>query len=145
MIADRKKFLLGLGMMATFLVVLIIFFSPIFSGKNGLEFFDDLYNSISKGSAYYIPQLREGAQAFTGSTVEMALPLKGADHAKQTSFLLDKAGATTDLADNTLILAGDLGAILQSCLDDSDAMYRNDGSKLSARYGDDARKVLVVA
>ena len=37
MIANKKKFILGLAMMATFVVVLIIFFSPVFNGKKGLE------------------------------------------------------------------------------------------------------------
>ncbi len=142
MIADKKTFALGLVMMVTFVVVLVIFFSPVFNGKNGLEFFDDLYNSISKGSAYYIPQLRDDAQAFKGSTVEMTLPLKSNDHARRTSVLFEKAGATTDVADSTLNVTGDLGAILQNILEDSEAMYRNDGGKLSARYGYDERRVM---
>ncbi len=142
MIADMRKFILGLVMMVIFVVVLIIFFSPVFNGKNGLQFFDDLYNSISKGSAYYLPQLKEDAQAFTGSTVQMTLPLESADQARQTSLLFEKAGATTDVADNSVIVTSDLGAILQSILEDSEAMYLNDGEKLSARYGYDERRVM---
>ena len=142
MIADKKTFILGLVMMVTFVVVLVIFFSPVFNGKNGLEFFDDLYNSISKGSAYYIPQLRDDAQAFKGSTVEMTLPLKSNDHARRTSVLFEKAGATTDVTDSSLSVTGDLAAILQSILEDSEAMYRNDGGKLSDRYGYGERRVM---
>ena len=142
MISDKKKFISGLVMMAMFVVVLILFFSSVFNGKNGLEFFDDLYNSISKGSAYYIPQLREEAQALNGSTLEMTLSLKSAEQARQTSSLFEKAGATVDVVDTTVTVTGDLGTILQTCLDDSDAMYLNDGQKLSARYGYDERQVM---
>ena len=142
MIANKKKFILGLAMMATFIVVLIIFFSPVLNGKNGLEYLDDLYNSISKGSAYYIPKLREDVQPFAGSTVEMTLTLKSADQARQTSLLFEKAGALINVSDNTLKVSGDLGAILQSCLEDSDSMYLNDGRKLSDRYGYDERQVM---
>lgn len=142
MIANKKKFILGLAMMATFVVVLIIFFSPVFNGKNGLEYLDDLYNSISKGSAYYIPKLREDVQAYAGSTVEMALSLKSADQARQTALLFEKAGAMINVSDSKLKVSGDLGAILQSCLEDSDSMYLNDGQKLTARYGYDERQVM---
>jgi len=142
MIANKKKFILGLAMMATFIVVLIIFFSPAFNGKNGLEYLDDLYNSISKGSAYYIPKLREDVQPFAGSTVEMTLTLKSADQARQTSLLFEKAGALINVSDNNLKISGDLGAILQSCLEDSDSMYLNDGRKVSTRYGYDERQVM---
>jgi hypothetical protein len=142
MIANKKKFTLGLTMLATFMVVLIIFFSPVFNGKNGLQYLDELYNSISKGSAYYIPELREGVQAFSGSAVEMALTLKSAEQARQTALLFEKAGALINVSESTLKVSGDLGAILQSCLEDSDAMYLNDGLKLSTRYGYDERQVM---
>ena len=142
MIANKKKFILGLAMMVTFVVVLIIFFSPVFNGKNGLEYLDDLYNSISKGSAYYIPKLREDVQVYAGSTVEMTLSLKSADQARQTALLFEKAGAMINVSDSKLKVSGDLGAILQSCLEDSDSMYLNDGQKLSTRYGYDERQVM---
>ena len=54
MIAEKKTFTKGAIMMVIFIVVLITFFSPVFNGQNGLEYLDDLYNSISKGSAYYL-------------------------------------------------------------------------------------------
>jgi len=142
MIANKKKFMLGLTMLATFMVVLIIFFSPVFNGKNGLQYLDELYNSISKGSAYYIPELREDVQALSGSAVEMTLTLKSAEQARQTALLFEKAGALINVSESTLKVSGDLGAILQSCLEDSDAMYRNDGLKLSTRYGYDERQVM---
>jgi len=59
MIAYKKEFFGGLAMLVAFTVVLIIMFSPVFKGQNGLEYLDALYNSISKGSAYYIPKVKE--------------------------------------------------------------------------------------
>ena len=43
------------------------FSSPRFSEANGLDYLDSLYNSISKGSAYYIPKFKEEAKAFNGT------------------------------------------------------------------------------
>ncbi|UCG06957.1 MAG: hypothetical protein JSV83_24170 [Desulfobacterales bacterium] len=142
MIANKKKFFMGLGLMAAFVVVLIIFFSPVFYGQNGLEYLDDLYNSISKGSAYYIPKLKEEVQPLGGDKVEMTLKLKSVEQARQTSLLFQKAGALINLSETTLIVSGDLGRILLGCLDDADAMYVNDGRKVSDKYGYDERQVM---
>ena len=59
MIAKKKEFALGAGLLVSFFVILFIFFSPVFNGQNGLDYLDSLYNSISKGSVYYIPKLKE--------------------------------------------------------------------------------------
>lgn len=48
MIAIKSKFYSGLIMMALFTVVLVAIFMPLFNGKNGLEYLDNLYNSISR-------------------------------------------------------------------------------------------------
>ena len=54
-----KKKELGIGafLMATFIAVMIGIFLPLFDGGNALNYLDNLYNSISKGSAYYIPKV----------------------------------------------------------------------------------------
>jgi len=142
MIANKKKFFAGLGLMAAFGVVLVILFSPAFNGQNGLEYLDALYNSISKGSAYYIPKLKEEIQPFTGNLVDLTLSLNSEKQAQQTSILFQKNGATTKVASSTLKVSGDLAKILESCLEDADAMYTNDGQKVANKYGYDEKQVL---
>ncbi|MFO7560215.1 MAG: hypothetical protein R6X10_15385 [Desulfobacterales bacterium] len=142
MISDKKKFFMGAGLLLSFFVVFAIIFSPVFDGKNGLEFLDNLYNSISKGSAYYIPDLKDSSAAHNGKTVTVNLALKDADDAKQTSLLFLAAGATVDIHDSELKVSGDFGKILENCLDDADQMYLNQGEKLSDKYGYDEKKVL---
>ncbi len=66
MIEKKGEFFGGVGMMAGFIVVLIIIFMPVFNGQNGLDFLDSLYNSISKGSAYFIPKVKEEIESFQG-------------------------------------------------------------------------------
>ena len=46
MIAHKKEFYGGSGMLLAFVVVLIIIFSPILKGQNALQYLDALYNSI---------------------------------------------------------------------------------------------------
>ena len=123
MIANKKTFNLGLVMMVAFIVVLVIFFMPVFNGHNGLNYLDSLYNSISKGSAYYIPKLKEEVQPFAGKTVNVNLTMKSAEQAQQTALLFQKTGATAEASGEKLKVSGDMGQILSGCLEDSDAMY----------------------
>ncbi len=142
MISDKKKFFMGAGLLLSFFIVLAIFFSPVFDGQNGLEYLDNLYNSISKGSAYYIPDLKDSSAAHNGKMVTVNLALKDADEAKQTSLLFLAGGATVDIRGSELKVSGDFGKILENCLDDSDQMYLNQGEKLSGKYGYDEKRVL---
>jgi hypothetical protein len=46
----------GILLLVSFFVVLVMIFMPIFPGKvNGLDYMDNLFNMISKGSSYFIP------------------------------------------------------------------------------------------
>ncbi len=87
MIAHPKKFYGGLGMMAGFIVVLILIFSPILEGRNCLEYLDSLYNSISKGSANYIPDLRKELGGLSDVSVDVTLTMANALQARQTALL----------------------------------------------------------
>jgi hypothetical protein len=142
MMARKKEFVIGLAMMLAFFVVLVVMFSPVFNGKNALETLDDLYNSISKGSAYYIPAVREESRAFAGQSVAVTLELASEQQASQSASLFDQAGAETTISGSQLAISGDLGAILSSCLKDADAMYANQGGQVAARYGYEERQVL---
>lgn len=142
MIARKKEFSLGLGLLVAFFVVLFIFFSPVFNGHNGLDYLDNLYNSISKGSAYYIPKLKDDAKAFNGSAVEMSFAMASPAQAQQTAQLFMQAGAMVNVSEAKLKVSGDLGKILDNCLADADALYKNDGKGLTAKYGYNERQAL---
>ena len=135
MIANKKTFNIGLAMMVAFVVVLVIFFMPVFDGQNGLDYLDSLYNSISKGSAYYIPKLKEEVQPFDGKTVDLNLTMKSAEQAQQTVLLFQKAGAAAEASGDKLKASGDMGQILSGILEDSDIKkaYR----KLAMQYHPD--------
>jgi len=142
MIAKKKEFYTGAGMMAAFSVVLVIVFSPVFNGHNGLEYLDALYNAISKGSAYYIPKLKREIQPVVNKTVELTLALQSGPQAEQTAPLFQKSAAVVKVSGSTLTVSGDLGKILGNCLADADAMYANDGQKVSTKYGYHEKRVM---
>jgi hypothetical protein len=142
MIANKKKFTLGLAMLISFFAVLALFFTPIFGGLNGLDYLDGLYNSISKGSAYYIPKLKDEAKAFNGNAVELTFAAASPTQAQQTSQLFIKSGAMVNVTDKTLKVSGDLGKILDNSLADADLMYKNDGKALTGKYGYNERQAV---
>lgn len=142
MIANKKEFFLGVGMMLGFIVVLIMMFSPIFGDKNALVYSDDLYNSISKGSAYYIPDVKEKNAKYLGNSISVILTTANYEQAEQFAKLLIASGADTSIQTATeLKISGDLGMIVDNCLNDADAMYHNNGDLLSSKYGYEPRQV----
>jgi hypothetical protein len=142
MIKRKKEFTLGLVMLISFFVVLVIIFSPVFGGHNGLEYLDRLYNSIAKGSAYYIPKVREEIQQMGQSSVDMTLTMDSAAQAQQTAPLFMKAGALVNVSEAKLRVNGSLEKMLNACIEDADAMYHNDGKKLADKYGYNERQAL---
>ncbi len=142
MIANKKEFFGGSLMLLAFIAILIIIFSPVFKGQNGLEYLDALYNSISKGSAYYIPKVKEETGNFAGKSIEVTLSMADEKQAEQTALLFQKGGASTTVDGASLRITGDLGKILENSLADADNMYHNDGKGVSLKYGYNEKRVL---
>jgi len=142
MIADKKEFYGGFGLLIGFVVVLVIIFSPVFKGQNGLEYLDALYNSISKGSAYYIPKVKAETDMFAGKSVSTTIEMKDESQTQQTAALFMKGGALVNISGNQLKIEGDLGKILENCLADADRMYMNDGQTISSKYGYNEKQVV---
>ena len=111
MLTHKGIFYRGVILLVAFIVVLVAIFSPLFNGQNGLEFLDALYNSISKGSAYYIPAVKEETAAFQGVKVDVALEMAAPDTAKRTAALFMKSGALVNVSGNNVKISGDLGRI----------------------------------
>jgi hypothetical protein len=142
MIVDPPKFYAGAGLLAAFVVVLVLMFLPILDGRNALNYMDSLYNSISKGSAYMIPDLEGALGEFAGRTVEMTLAFEGPEKSELAALLLERNGADVGSGESELRVKADLGRILVGCLDDSDELFRNNGANVEAKYGRDGKDVL---
>ena len=139
----KGKLVASLVMLAVFAAVLIVFFMPVFQGHNGLDYLDSLYNSISKNSAYYIPDLSKQAAKYDGAKLELTLNLGDEAMAQRAALLFAGAGAQATPRGDKLAVKGDLGKVFASTLADSEAMFHNQGDKLKARYqGKDAKLML---
>lgn len=142
MIADKKEFGMGLGLFVGFVIVFILMFMPLFDGQNTLNYMDNLYNTISKASAYYIPDLQETNAARPENQVSVELQYATDRQAEQSAALFAATGATVETDGAKVGVRGDLTAIVAQGLADADAMFNNDGEKLESQYGYPGRQAL---
>jgi len=133
---NGKSIGIGVVLAISFWAVEALIFTPVFgAGMNGLDFADDLFNKLSKGSSYFIPKLQKSVQGYAGKPFAADISLDKPETAALAANLFTAAGATAKAEGGKLAVSGDLGAVLAVVLRDSDEMYRNDGKAVAARYG----------
>jgi hypothetical protein len=138
LIVDRKAFAICLALAISFLGVLALIFTPVFGGgMNGLQYADDLFNRLSKGSSYFIPKVAKSVEAVAGSELDVRIRLDG-----EAALVLEKSVVVTRHADGQASLQGSLPALLRQALRDAEEGYRNDSAALASRYGLPAQTVL---
>ncbi|MBF0102387.1 MAG: hypothetical protein HQK77_15905 [Desulfobacterales bacterium] len=142
MVAKEKKLYMGMGLGIGFIVVLFLIFIPIINNKNCLNYLDDLYNSISKQSAYYIPKLKKDMHAYPSHPMQLTVKFKEETLATQAEDLLAKSQVKVVRSGAQLTLDGDLKTIFESSLEDADLLFHNDKHKLQEKYGYESRRVL---
>lgn len=142
LLRNKKALSIGIFFAVSFLVVLLMIFTPLFGDKNGLQFSDDSFNKLSKGSSYFIPKVSKSVESVKGKQLSMNMKLDRAEDAEATAKLFTAAGVNVDIKGAELKIEGDLGNILESALKDSEFMYKNDGKTVSDRYGYDEKMVM---
>ncbi len=142
MTAQKKELLTGVFLFTTFAAVLLLLFLPLLNGKNMMEKLDDLYNSISKGSVYYIPALQEESQILDSSIANLSLQLDDEQQAKEVADLFSKSGAVVALSGSGLTVSGKLADITSNSLEDADFLFHNQAGKIEAKYGYHGKKVV---
>jgi hypothetical protein len=86
--------------------------------------------------------VKEETKTFKGHVFNVTMTMADKEQAGQASKLFTIAGSEAVVADAILKVTGDLGQVLESCVLDADAMYKNDGNYVSDKYGYDERQAL---
>ncbi len=141
---NTRSLFVGIVLALSFAGILVLIFSPVFGeGRNGLVFADNLFNKLSKGSSYFIPKVAKKNEEFKLTQVDVVLKLDKPDQMNPLAIrLLASTGASAHTASPEIKLSGNLGAILSQVLVDADDMFKNDGAKVSGRYGTDEKEVM---
>jgi hypothetical protein len=140
--AEKKATIRGLVMMVSFVVVLAFLFMPVFNGHNTMEFLDNLYNSISKGSADYAGAVKEEITGMEEEPLTVQIEMASPEQARQSALLLNAAGAATSVNDKTIKMDGKLKEVLMTAIDDSKIMFNNEGEVIKTKYGYNERLAL---
>ena len=135
----KNSLFIGLILTLIFAAVLVALFSPIFGGVNGLDFADNLFNKLSKGSSYFIPKLEESNKEFAGKAINVTVKL---DNIEKTVAVLEKTDMEIKVEDSSLTPSGDPGSFESTITKDADLMYQNKGDEVTQRYGMDGKEVL---
>jgi hypothetical protein len=126
----------GIFMLIAFFILLVVIFMPVFPGKvNGLDYMDNLFNMISKGSSYFIPASMKSSEKFAGKMIDVKVKLDDEKLAAQTAKLLEMNGLQAAVAGKDLAIKGDMAKILKGGLADADLMFKNDGKPVAEKYG----------
>lgn len=140
-VRHKKNFTIGFIMLISFALCYLGMMSPNFgNGRNGLEFADDMFNSLSKGSAYFIEDAQKVADGQLGNNINLKIKASSSAEAEKWGKLYSTAGAQVNVKESALTIQGDYGKILGAVVADSDAMYHNDSQTLEQKYGYDGRE-----
>ena len=146
-IVNKKSFTKGLLLLASFAAVFFVILMPVFPGAQGkltgLDYADNLFNRLSKGSSWFIPEITPRVRAVEGKEIEIRAPLKNATSADAVIKLFTAAGAAASAEGEIVRVNADFGKVLGAVLLDCEAMYNDKPEPVYARYGMDGDKALV--
>jgi hypothetical protein len=147
MIVNKKSFTKGFLLMASFTAVFFAILMPVFPGEKGnltgLDYADNLFNRLSKGSSWFIPEIAPRVKAMEGKEVEVAIPLKNTASADAVVKLFTAGGAAASAEGGIMRVKADFGKLLGAVLIDCEAMYNDTPEPVNARYGTDGYEALV--
>jgi hypothetical protein len=149
---NKKELNIGLFLVSSFFIIFGLMWTPLFPGLEGdkvnaFHAADNLFNSISKGSAYFMEQMEERNQSFLDSSFKASLALNSERRSMMAKVMLQTAQAGVSVDGTTVHAEGDLGLVAQAAITDSRDMFHNDGQRVGARYGydeSDAREIMYV-
>ena len=127
LVRDKKHFVKGLLMLITFGILFCALLFPIMRDERGnhltgLQYADNVFNELSKGSSNFIPQCRQVSDTMKGKNVSVSIPFK-------------KAGLEAKNDNGRFAFSGDLGAILGLATDMSEKLYQNDAKSVVSLLG----------
>lgn len=137
----------GILMLVIFSALLVVIFMPVFpggqSGKvNGLDYADNLFNMVSKGSSYFIPKAMKDSEKFAGKMIDVKVAMKTDEQAVETAKIMEVIGAEAAVTGKDVVIKGDMGLMLKASLADADFMFKNDGKPVADKYGIPEKNVM---
>ena len=146
-VVNTKSFAKGALLMLSFAAVFTTILMPVFPGSKGrvtgLDYADNLFNRLSKGSSWFIPEIAPRAAAMTGKEIEVAVPVANAASAAAVVRLFTTNGAAAaETAGGMVRVKADFGKLLGAVLGDCEAIYHDRPESVRIKYGMDGYAAL---
>ncbi len=141
-IPHKKKFYQGLLLLGSFVALFWTMMLPLFHDSEGeklnsLQYADAIFNELSKGSSWFIPEVMAALKAAPEKRISLKIKMPDQELALIAVQELKTAGAYEAVYKaGSVAFSGNLAAILQSATMDSAALYHNNDEEISRRYGD---------
>ncbi len=138
LIHHTRSFVKGMLLLLTFAGMCIVLLCPVLQNEygshmTGLQYADSVFNSLSKGSSYFVPEVRESLKEMQGRVVAVSVPIKN-ELGDAMVRAYQAVGADARIEAQRFYVNGDLGVILNAVTDVGDRLYFNDPKTVEDRF-----------
>lgn len=144
LIANKKEALKGLLLLLSFAAMFAVIMAPVFKNdegepRTGLEYADGVFNALSKGSSWFIPEVREAIKPLADKRFNIAIDQADPGFESLALLILKKSGLEASVSpDGKIAIAGRLGDLLTSAVNVSELLYENNGAAVSELYDENS-------
>lgn len=129
-----RKLALGLGLLAAFVVLLVLMLAPLSHGENLLVMADELFNARAKLSANAFSRARSEATAWLGTGVDLDVTPRDAAGAERMLRVVAGHAESRPTADGRVRVTGDLGRLAEAAIADAAMLYRDPDVRADAGH-----------
>lgn len=142
-VVDKKRFILGLLGLLTFLVVLAFWLFPVIYEKTGLEWADELFNQLAKNSIYFMPGAMRRAAKFEGVSVDLGVNPRWPGGDERIVQIVQGNGMSARvIGDGRVRIVSDLGLLAKAAAEDADLLFKGRERELRNKYGMSGKDVI---
>lgn len=148
LVHQRKPFIKGMFLLISFAIVCGLLLFPLLPDESkpghhltGLEFADSVFNSLSKGSSYFVPEVRKSVETVKDKQVTISVPLKKPELGETIVKVYEALGAEAVTEGGRVRISGNLHTILNAATEVGDKLYFNDTKPIEDLYNQPALMV----
>ncbi|MGD0626321.1 MAG: hypothetical protein ABSB32_16570 [Thermodesulfobacteriota bacterium] len=143
LVRDRRRFRIGLIGLLAFLVALAFWILPVRGSRTGLQWADNLFNQLAKGSADSTPAVAQKSEKFRGVLVDIGVNPKwpGADQWVVKILAADGISASP-MGDGRVRIRGDLWHLSMAASADAELLFKEQEEAFRNKYGLKGKEVI---
>jgi len=143
LVRDKRKFRIGLIGLLAFLVALAFWIFPVRGHRTGLQWADNLFNQLTKSSAYYIPSVALKSEKFRGVLADVGVNPRWPGGDKWVvKILMANEIPASPIGDGRVRIRGDLWRLSMAASADADLLFKGQEEVCRNKYGLSGKEVI---